>query len=147
MARQARGSASEHRKGGDIVNVLTGETIASVKDIMVDCLADIFKRAAAAALAADPGPGLENDGGTCNMDTPAFRIDRWRAEKIQEAARRAGVEVSEFTWFGGKRWWWLLVPMHGQANRRSRMMEAAQRVLNDVTGIPGWHSCGYMAMD
>lgn len=108
-------------------------------------LADIFRRAAAAAEAADPG---EPDGGTCNMDTPAFTIDRVRSSTIEAAAEAAGVPVTEFKWFGGKRWWWLRVPLRGQGNRRTTMMEAAQRVLDEAAkSVPGMRACGYCQMD
>lgn len=124
------------------------------QNLIVDALADLFRRAEDAAVHADPGDGFENDGGTCNMDTPAFRIDRMPKTVIEEAARRAGVSVCEFTWFGGRRWYWLNVTMNGQGNRRSKMMTAAQRVLNDAcpdAGRVGIHSgfkaCGYYQMD
>lgn len=124
------------------------------KELIVDALADLFRRAEAAALAADPGDGLENDGGSCNFDTPAFRVERMQEATIQEAARLAGVRVEPFNWFGGRRWFWLMVTLRGQGNRRSKMMEAAQRVLNAAapeagrTGIhPGFRACGYYQMD
>jgi hypothetical protein len=96
---------------------------------LVKKLADLFRRAAEAALAAD----TDEDGGTCNFDTPAFRIKRCRKTVIEAAAREAGVlvDVTEFTWFG-QRWFWLIVPMHGQAARRTRMAEAAAKVLREA---------------
>jgi hypothetical protein len=111
-------------------------------------LIDLLQRANAAAVAADPGES--SDGGTCNCDTPAFRIERARETEIEELAQAAGVRVTSFTWFGGRRWFWLNVPLYGQANRRSTMMEAAQRVLRDAEEsnlIPGLKTCGYHQMD
>jgi len=112
-----------------------------------DNLVQVMRDAATAAIDADPGEG--NDGGTCNLDTPAFRIHRAQKQDIELAAERAGVTVSEFKWWGGERWWWLNVPLYGQGNRRSAMMTAAQRVLNGVGPdcVKGWHACGYYAMD
>jgi len=115
-------------------------------DYLVSKLAAILQRAHAAAVAADPGEG--NDGGTCNMDTPAFRIDRVKETTIQKAANLAGVEVMRFGWLGRDSWYWLRVPLLGQGNRRSTMMKAAQKVLNDsAPQIPGFHACGYYQMD
>lgn len=118
--------------------------------IDVQALAQVFREAKEAALAADPGAGLENDGGTCNCDTPAFRIKGAREAHILAAGEAAGVKPQPFDWFGGRRWYWLNVPLFGQANRRTRMMEAAQRVLRDAqeTGrIAGLEACGYMQAD
>lgn len=114
----------------------------------VQALAELFKEADAAALAADPGEG--NDGGTCNCDTPAFRIKGVRMEQVQEASRLAGVPVQPFDWFGGRRWFWLVCVLMGQGNRRTRMMEAAQRVLRDAQEsgrVAGLEACGYHQAD
>lgn len=119
-------------------------------DQIVGKLIKLFKESSAAATAADPGAGLENDGGTCNTDTPAFRIDGVRFNIIERAALLSGVRVTEFKWIGGKKWCWLMVPLHGQAERRSKMMEAAQRVLNafaESNEIPGFRACGYQQAD
>lgn len=113
-------------------------------------LAELFRKANQAALSADPGEGLENDGGTCNMDCPAFRVDRARESTIRAAAELAGVEVYAFNWFGGRKWFWLRVTLHGQANRRSRMAEAAARVLRSAAEqntIPGFNACMYCQAD
>ena len=96
------------------------------------------------------GGTLTCDGGSCNHDTPAFRISGVREKTIAEAAAAAGVEADPFTWFGGRRWFWLRVPLLGQGLRRTRMMEAAQRVLRaaqDTGRIPGLEACGYMQAD
>jgi hypothetical protein len=114
----------------------------------VNDLATLLLRAKQAATDADPGEGLENDGGTCNLDTPAFRIDRWRESDVMQAAEVAGVQVTAFTWMGGRRWFWLNGCTKGQANRRCRMMEAAQSVIREgETLIAGFHACGYCQCD
>mgnify|MGYP000861740910 FL=1 len=112
-------------------------------------LARVFRNAKAAALAADPGEGPENDGGSCNLDTPAMKIPR-AGKAIEQAAALAGVEVTNFSWFGSRSWYWLHVPLMGQASRRTRMMQAAQRVLNAAAEsgrFPGMTACGYMQAD
>jgi hypothetical protein len=89
-----------------------------------------FREAAAAALAADPGP--DADGGTCNFDTPAIRLPGIREKFVQECATEAGISASAFEWLGGRRWFFVHVPSFGQANRRSRMAEAASRRLKEL---------------
>jgi hypothetical protein len=89
-----------------------------------------FREAAAAALAADPGQ--DADGGTCNFDTPAIRLPGVREKFIRECAAVAGLEASPFDWFGRRRWFFVFVPLKGQANRRSRMAEAATRRLKEL---------------
>lgn len=111
-------------------------------DALIKRLADIFRQAEEAALAADPG----DDGGTCNLDTPAFTIERVRAATINKAAAMAGVQCTDFRWWSG-RWFWLHVTLLGQGNRRATMSTAAQRVLDAVDDIPGWHACQYCQMD
>lgn len=111
--------------------------------IDTNVLADIFRKAEAAAIAADP----KDDGGTCNFDSPAFRIDKVRDNKIQEAATKSGVSVHSFSWWK-RRWYMLRVTMHGQGNQRTTMMEAALNVLKQESEkIPGMQVCGYYAMD
>jgi hypothetical protein len=57
-------------------------------------LVHAFREAAAAALAADPGP--DADGGTCNFDAPAIRPPGVREKFLAECAAEAGVNVSAF---------------------------------------------------
>lgn len=118
------------------------------KEQVIELLAAYFRSAEGAAREADPGEHA--DGGTCNLDTPAFTIKGVRASVVEDAARRAGVTVTEFRWFGGSRWWWLNGCTLGQGSRRSKMMEAAQaelRKLDDMGLISGFSACGYCQMD
>ena len=92
--------------------------------ITKDELTKLFIAARDAAIAADP----TEDGGTCNFDTPSIRIENARQSMIEEAAKAAGISVTEFTWFK-RRWFWVNVPLHGQANRRTKMAQAANDVL------------------
>ncbi len=103
-----------------------------------ETLVHAFREAAAAALAADPGP--EADGGTCNFDTPAIRLPGIRERFIRECATAAGISASAFDWLGGRRWFFVFVPMNGQANRRSIMAEAACRRLKQL-GLPAAMYC------
>jgi hypothetical protein len=71
-----------------------------------------FREAAAAALAADPGP--DGDGETCNFDTPAVRLEGVRGRFVEECAALAGISASAFHWFGGRRWFFINVPAYGK---------------------------------
>lgn len=82
-----------------------------------------------AAIEADPGP--DADGGSCNFDSPVLTLPGARAATVAKIAKEAGVELSETTWLG-KRRWFVRTTTNGQANRRSRMAEAACRVLRNA---------------
>lgn len=104
-------------------------------------LIDALLRAADAARIAANADGGE-DGGTCNFDSPALELPRWREADIRYCAKTAGTTV--FTWhIGGKRLWVFGVPLGGQANRRSRQAEAMTRSLADA----GYDACEYCQMD
>lgn len=105
----------------------------------------IFRAAREAAEAADP----IDDGGTCNFDSPAFKIPRVNTAMLEQAAADAGCTVSDFSWFGGKRWHWLGCGLKGQGNRRTVMMEAATKRLKELalTEFPIMHVSGYYQMD
>jgi hypothetical protein len=117
--------------------------MTTVAKIDRETLIHAFREAAAAALAADPGEGLENDGGTCNFDTPAVQLPGARERFVRECAAAAGIDASPFSWFGGRRWFFVYVPMMGQANRRSLMAEAACRRLKEL----GLHAVMYCQAD
>jgi len=105
-----------------------------------------FKDAARAAEEAARS-SLE-DGGACNFDTPAFRVDRVSNGKFRALVAPSGLTVSEFTWRGGKKWLWLNLPSYGQGNRRTRASQAAVNVLERlVTQVPGLRVFHYMQMD
>ena len=128
------------------------ESVQATKPDRAACvrmLADLLKAAHAAAVAvAEAGAG--EDGGSCNFDTPAFRVDGMQKTTIQKAAEMAGVKVMDIKWLGGQVWFWLIVPTPGMADRRTRCMEAAQRLLNqaaEAATIPGFRACGYYQCD
>ena len=94
--------------------------------------------------------GDNADGGSCNLDTAAFRVTNIDRKAIEAAANLAGVSVMEFEWIGGKKWYWLNVKTAGQGDRRSRIAAAAQRVLDDAQKqrvVPGLVACMYQQMD
>jgi hypothetical protein len=95
----------------------------------------------AAALAADPGEG--QDGGTCNFDCPAIQLPGIPAKFVEECASEAGIRAADFKWFSGKRWFWILLPTRGQANRRTIMAEAGCRRLKEL----GLQAVMYMQAD
>ena len=101
-----------------------------------------------AALAAGKAAETDDDGGTCNLDSPAFKLPGVRAATIKQAAEAAGVSVADFKWFGG-RWWWLGGFLQGQGNCRSRMSHAATKALKETaaTLCPEMRVCEYCQMD
>ena len=112
-----------------------------------DKLSEVFRKAKEAAIAADPGN--EGDGGTCNFDSPAFRIHRGNLKKIEAAAEAAEVSVYRFDWFGRK-WFWLNECTNGQGNRRTTMAEAATKVLKEAVEagtVEGLEATTYYQMD
>ncbi len=110
---------------------------------LVDDLVEMFRAAEAAAVAADS----EDDGGTCNLDSPAFRMKGNKVAAIRKAAELAGIRVHDFTWYG-KKWFWLNVTANGQANRRYRSIRAATNAMRPFEDkIAGLSVSHYMAMD
>lgn len=91
----------------------------------INAMAEAFKTAKAAGEAAF----TSDDGGTSNLDSPAFRVARISKKSVEAAAALAGVSVSDFEWFGGRRWFWLGGFLKGQGNCRSRMSHAATKAL------------------
>jgi hypothetical protein len=83
----------------------------SISKIDRKTLVHAFREATAAALAADPGQ--EADGGSCNFDTAAIRLPGVRERLVLECAAEAGISASAFDWFGGRRWFFVFVTMHG----------------------------------
>jgi hypothetical protein len=126
---------------GEALHVHAFKKREQVPKIDPAALVHAFREAAAAALAADPGP--DADGGTCNFDAPAIRLPGIREKFLSECAAEAGISVDPFEWFGGKRWFWVRVPLRGQADRRSRMAEAACHRLKEL----GVNATMYYQMD
>lgn len=64
------------------------------------------------------------DFGTCNFDTPVIRIKA--TEKQMASLDYKVIKVDEKGW---RDCWFVFLPLMGQANRRTRMAEAAARSL------------------
>lgn len=114
--------------------------------VTVYLLAGLFLACKEAGVAAGSDP---EDGGTCNMDSPAFNLPRVKDAVIQEAASIAGVTASDFKWFGGQRWYWVTGFLMGQGNRRARMSHAATKALKAaaVELLPEMSVCEYCQAD
>lgn len=111
---------------------------ATTKKIPLATVIDAIKQAQAAALAAEPG----DDDGTCNMDTPLIKLDRYTEKDLQAVKDATGIDIGDRMkgFWSGYRFLW--TARSGQANKRSRMAEAAYRKLNEL-GIPChfWQQC------
>lgn len=110
----------------------------------------VLRRAEEAAIAADPGEGLHNDGGSCNFDAPIFLVHRAEAMFYDWAAKKAEIPPGSFSTFLRRRWYWPAFTLRGQANRRSTMAQAAYDVLKaaeDSKEVPGLHVFFYQQMD
>ena len=107
-------------------------------------IVDAFRKAKEAALNADPGP--DHDGGTCNFDSPAIQIKGIRESTLKAHAQAAGIDVDSFHWFSGKKWFFVHVPVKGQASRRSVMAEAATKALKEAN-VEGMKVCLYAQAD
>ena len=90
-----------------------------------------FANALKEAVDAAHAQSNSEDGGTCNLDTCIFKPTRGtRHDDVKKAAKDAGIEVSKVAGSGiWKGYWFIWTPMIGQANRRTRMAEAAAEKL------------------
>lgn len=94
-------------------------------------MADLVKALQAAQAAALEHRRSE-DGGSRNLDAAVFWPERGMTTvSIERAAKEAGVTISILKWPERRRCVFVYVG-EGQANRRSRMAEAAWRVLKDA---------------
>lgn len=87
------------------------------------------------------------DGGTCNFDTPMIKLDGWKASDIEEMNKAADHEfiqvdgkITSGMWKGYYR---VGTSKHGQAACRTRMAEAAKKVL----AAAGYDVAMYYQMD
>jgi len=94
-------------------------------------LIEAFKAADKAARDAEP----ESDGGSCNFDQATITLPRVRATTINECAQAAGISVTKDYYDRPGRW---LVNTYtrGQANKRTRMAEAASKAIT-AAGFDG----------
>lgn len=82
------------------------------------------------------------DGGTCNMDAVALDLRGWRRDKVEQAAKAAGVGCSTWTLFGQKRYVFT-VRSGGQANRRT----AASEAMCEALKLSGYDAGMYYQID
>lgn len=88
------------------------------------------------------------DGGSCNLDSPALRLKGWPEALVKAAGEEAGVRLAPFHWFGNVLWYWVCLDFHGQGNRRARMSQAAVDVLHRCLDAHDWVKVAhYMQMD
>lgn len=88
---------------------------------------------------------LENteDGGTCNFDSPVLHLERWNADKIEQAAKEAGGSARKWT-SGRMVMGWVFSPnSSGQGNRRTRRAEAISAAMK----ARGYSAGMYYQMD
>lgn len=79
------------------------------------------------------------DGGTCNFDSAAIYLPRWRESMVEQAAKEA--ETSCFKWEDG---FYVFSPnTRAQANARSRNAEAMTKALENL----GYKVFEYQQMD
>lgn len=97
-----------------------------------------------AALAAGVAAELANpeDGGTCNFDSPALYLPRWKRSLVEQAAEEAGTRCRTWTSMGGGVYI-ISIQTSGQANARVRNMRAALKAFQDM----GYDALGYYAID
>ena len=95
-------------------------------------LKDDYAKAIAVGLEAAM---FENDGGTCNFDSPMLFLPRWNEKLIEQAANEAGGGCYSIKRTGGK-CYIMDTPPVGQANRNTVAARAMAKYLA---------SCGYQA--
>lgn len=101
--------------------------------------AEAIKKASQAALESDP----VEDGGTCNLDSVTINFTGWRQSHIDELSQLANVQISHKLSGFHSGYRFISTPTFGQANRRTTMVEAANKILRSYN-IP---SSVYYAMD
>ena len=96
---------------------------------------------AAAAYGLEVAANVE-DGGTCNMDAVALDLRGWRRDKVEQAAKAAGVGCFVWNLYGHKRYVFT-VRSGGQANRRTAAAEAMREALR----LSGYDTGMYYQID
>ncbi|MCK9416960.1 hypothetical protein M0Q97_09910 [Candidatus Dojkabacteria bacterium] len=83
------------------------------------------------------------DGGSCNFDSCVIKLPRWTEDDIKEIEKQSGVSIGSqlsSRWYKGYRF---INIGNGQANRKTRMAEAAKKSLK----ADGYDVSMYYAMD
>lgn len=97
----------------------------------------------AAKIAAFSVRNLEDDGGTCNFDSPSITLPRWREADVNACAEAAGLSCFAWNSYGGKRWVFSVPGPCGQGNCRTTMAEAMTEALKAA----GYDAFTYYQMD
>lgn len=96
---------------------------------------------AAAAYGLEIAANVE-DGGTCNFDAVALDLRGWKCDKVEQAARAAGVGCSTWTLFGSKKYVFSIRSRY-QGNARTKAAEAMLEALK----LSGYDAGMYYQMD
>lgn len=74
----------------------------------------------------------EDDGGTCNFDSPVLFFPKGtRSERVQRIAKSAGIDLDVRRWLG-RTCYSVGTAASGQGALRTRMAEAAYRSMKDA---------------
>lgn len=82
------------------------------------------------------------DGGTCNFDAVALDLRGWRGDRVEQAAKAAGVSCSTWTLFGSKRYVFSIRSRY-QGNARTKAAEAMAEALK----LSGYDAGMYYQID
>ena len=96
---------------------------------------------AAAAYGLEVAANVE-DGGSCNFDAVALDLRGWKGDKVEQAAKAAGVSCSTWTVFGSKRYVFIFRSRY-QGNARTKGAEAMMEALK----LSGYDAGMYYQMD
>ena len=120
----------EHLRKTYHVPPLSGRYAALAKDLE-----------AAAAYGMECAANTE-DGGTCNFDAVALDLSGWRKDKVEQAAKAAGVGCFVWNLWGSKRY---VFPVRCgyQGNARTRVAEA----MGEALELSGYKTGMYYQMD
>lgn len=69
-----------------------------------------------------------DDGGTCNLDSPALALPRWQEALVEQAAKEAGTHCFKWKLYGSTMYVFA-TPSVGQANRNTIAAEAMTEFL------------------
>lgn len=81
-----------------------------------------------------------DDGGTCNMDSPALLLTRWNRAKVEQACKEAGGGCFRWGYFNR---YMICLPTPGQARKNETAAEAMTKALNKM----GYDAMTYCQMD
>lgn len=87
-----------------------------------------------------------DDGGTCNLDTPAVFLNRWHEDKVRDAAEKAGsysIKCDDLTKYFKKTLFTFTFGTRNQGYRRTARAEAICKVLEEM----GYETYLYQQMD